>query len=381
MKPWILRAVPCILSAMLVSRFADQVSATIISSGDGNENTTAPADDPGFANVGARTLGPNQLDSTVIYLGDSWVLTANHVGVFAVTLNGTTYNPVGGSSVRLTNPAGSGKSSLTDLLMYRIDGDPGLPRLTISEFAPPVGVDVVMIGRGRDRDPNLTNWNSSWVEVPNPSTFSGYKFAAGATIRWGTNVVSETGQWQNDGSDFLSVTTRFDKVGTPFEGQAVRGDSGGGIFYKNPSTNLWELAGTILASGALAGQPLETAVFNDVSYSADLSAYRSQILTINPLPGDVNLDFVVNVFDINMISSNWGGPGPAGDANHDGIVNIFDINVVSANWTATSAAVAGSGVSVSAVPEPTAAVLLAAGLLAITPLWFRSRVAKRTRGA
>lgn len=366
---------------MLVSAFSGRVSGTIISNGDGSGNTTAPADDPGFANVGARTLGLNQFDSTAIYLGDSWVLTANHVGAFAVTLNGTTYNPVGGSSVRLTNPAGSGKSQFTDLLMYRIDGDPGLPRLAISEFSPPVGADVVMIGRGRDRDPSLTNWNSSWVEVPNPSTFSGYKFAADSTIRWGTNVVSETGQWQNDGSDFLSLTTRFDKVGTPFEGQAVRGDSGGGIFYKNPATNLWELAGTILASGTLAGQPLETAVFNDVSYSADLSAYRNQILTINPLPGDVNLDFAVNIFDINLISAHWGGPGPEGDANHDGIVNIFDINMVSANWTVTSAAVSGSAVGVSPLPEPATAALLAAGLLAITPLWIRGRVAKRMRGA
>ena len=46
----------------------------IIASGDGTGNTTAPADDPGFANVG------NRGGLTGVYLGRRWVLTANHVG-------------------------------------------------------------------------------------------------------------------------------------------------------------------------------------------------------------------------------------------------------------------------------------------------------------
>ena len=56
-----------------------------------------------------------------------------------------------------------------------------------------------------------------------------------------------------------------------------------------------------------------------------------------PLAGDVNNDNVVNIFDINFVSSHWadtGAPGIAGDANADGIVNIFDINLISSNWSA-----------------------------------------------
>jgi FG-GAP-like repeat len=51
------------------------------------------------------------------------------------------------------------------------------------------------------------------------------------------------------------------------------------------------------------------------------------------LPGDVNSDGAVDIFDINVVSANWGGPGPIGDANHDGLIDIFDINLISANWT------------------------------------------------
>ena len=50
------------------------------------------------------------------------------------------------------------------------------------------------------------------------------------------------------------------------------------------------------------------------------------------LDADLNLDWRVNIFDLNMVSSNWGSSSAAGDANGDGTVNIFDINRVSSTW-------------------------------------------------
>ncbi len=86
-----------------------------------------------------------------------------------------------------------------------------------------------------------------------------------------------------------------------------------------------------------------------------------------PGPGDVNFDGTVNIFDVNLVSSNWSTAGPTGDANHDGTVDIFDINLISSNWSPP-------GGGVAAVPEPAAWLLSAAGL---TCLALGRRAAKR----
>ena len=81
-------------------------------------------------------------------------------------------------------------------------------------------------------------------------------------------------------------------------------------------------------------------------------------LAKNDVLADLNVDWTVNIFDINLVSANWNEAGPAGDANGDGIVNIFDINAISANWTDTS----GS----AAVPEPSTVALALCAVALIT---------------
>lgn len=70
------------------------------------------------------------------------------------------------------------------------------------------------------------------------------------------------------------------------------------------------------------------------------------LLASQPLPGDANLDGLVDIFDINAVSSAWGStatPPPPADVNHDAKVDIFDINFISANWGKTSPPVPEGG--------------------------------------
>ena len=99
----------------LVFLLATPARAVILGTGDGQGNTTAPADDSGFANVGILGSGRD------VYLGYGWLITAAHVyngssGVPADTwLNGVQYANVPASGVLLANPQGAGYTPYSDL--------------------------------------------------------------------------------------------------------------------------------------------------------------------------------------------------------------------------------------------------------------------------
>ena len=81
--------------------------------------TVAPADDPGWASV-------TMPGRSGIYLGDSWILTARHVGVGPVNFEGGTFDAIPGQQWTISNPSSWGGQSLTtqsDLRIFRIDGD------------------------------------------------------------------------------------------------------------------------------------------------------------------------------------------------------------------------------------------------------------------
>jgi len=78
------------------------------------------------------------------------------------------------------------------------------------------------------------------------------------------------------------------------------------------------------------------------------------------VPGDANNDGYVDEADAQTLASYWGltdAVGPAeGDFNADGKVNPADASILAANWNPAPSE------SMSAVPEPTCAMLLAMGL-------------------
>ena len=252
----------------------------------GSANMTAPADDPGWNNVGGISIG------TGVYLGYGWVLTANHIGSGSgITLGGVTYTMAPGTGHQLTNAGASGKSTFTDLYMFQLQGAlPNLPAIRIASSAPANGDTVTMIGRGSIQDANRTFWNVDtsagpvgpwvWTETTAASAnYAGYKTIGGGTMRWGTNVIDDN-DWVLDGYDFFALGTTFDPGVSNNEAQVVVGDSGGAVFVKQAGE--WSLAGIIIATGVFPDQPggAGTAVYYNASYFADLSYYRPQIMAL-----------------------------------------------------------------------------------------------------
>ncbi len=260
---WV-RAV-CAALAILVCAWlpARPAAGVLIASGDGTGNTTPPPDDPGFHHVGVV----NGL--TGIYLGDGWVLTANHVGTGSLTLQGVAHPAVAGSTIRLQHAPGVP----TELRLFRLITDPGLDPLEIAAAGPAPNSDLVLIGNGRDRGAPV-----SWMGI------SGFAWGAYKSIRWGTNEVDETGLVIGIlDSTVTSFSSVFDSgLPTAHESIATVGDSGGAAFRE--SGGGWELAGVLYAIYGFGGQPASTSLYGNGTLAADLAAYRSQILGITAIP-------------------------------------------------------------------------------------------------
>jgi hypothetical protein len=258
---------------------ATSASAVLIDSGDGTGNTTAPADDPGWSNIGSKSgLG-------VVYLRNGWVITANHVGAGDILLDGSTYTLVAGSEVQLDDGAGT----LADLLVFAITPLPTVPDLPIRTNTSIPVVDVIMAGRGRNRGAATdSDGPGVWAAPPaNPSPpHLGYYWGSGTALRWGTNKIE--GPWPFGPTDTESHYTYFDGPGpdyTTHESQATTGDSGGAVFAKEGL--IWELSGIIWAIAPFTGQVANTsALEGNATLIADISFYAADInaITATPVP-------------------------------------------------------------------------------------------------
>jgi hypothetical protein len=89
--------------------------------------------------------------------------------------------------------------------------------------------------------------------------------------------------------------------------------------------------GVYTITAMVASVPGETDIADNTLANGDV------MVTI---PGDVNGDRIVDIFDVGILSAHWypGPPigplgyDPAADLNNDGAVDIFDVGIASAHW-------------------------------------------------
>jgi hypothetical protein len=212
----------------------------------------------------------------VVYLGNRWILTAHHVGASIVVFDGKRYNPVAGSLVSLRNS----DETLADLLLFQIDEDPQLPPLRIATSSAKVGEQVVLIAAGSSRGERVT------LQSETGDLMDGFLWNEDKTKRWGTNRVEARPQFvENLDTTTMAFPVLFDRIedvsGTRQEASAARGDSGGALFSRGapfePQED-WVLSGILVSVSARTGHPARSTFYGDITWVADLSYYRDEIV-------------------------------------------------------------------------------------------------------
>jgi hypothetical protein len=300
------------LAAMLLLAQPQRAWAVIV------YNTTQNTSPAGFPFSQLNNVGSQGVVGSAVYLGqnaqgDHWAITASHLGVGNVTIGGTTYQPVPGSPVQLTNTGIGGLAAgSTDLTMFRLQSGPALANLSIATFATHsnatlLASPVYVIGNGRnvnDLDANLVpderDFNAGFQDItPNVTpAFEGFRHQSPTTfsIRWGTNVLNQvavgidlSGDSIPDLAGMISDFTDPDVAGeTSFESQATFGDSGGAVFDAGGT-----LLGLIHTQGAEPGQPANINLYGNESAFSDVRFYQPQIAQIFNTPEPASLVLAV----------------------------------------------------------------------------------------
>lgn len=263
------------LALVLAAALPFPARAVIIDSGDGSGNVEAPPDFPWWDHVDQRLGG-----TTIIHLGDGWVLTAKHVGMGVLLFGDERYAPDPETLVAFGEP-----DSPADLIVFRLaEGKPwpDLPPMELAETTPAPGEEVLMIGNGRDRG---ARFEPAWQ---GEAAVTGWRWGDASTKRWGTNRVASPSRVVDHGdTSTLAFATRFDSFysgdSTPHEAQAALGDSGGAVFARrdpgDPDSD-WVLAGVIFTVNHPNGGPLETALYGDFTHAVDLAAHRDELIAV-----------------------------------------------------------------------------------------------------
>jgi hypothetical protein len=192
------------------------------------------------------------------YLGNGWVLTATHVGAGTFNLNGVGYPAVTGSQQQITS---------TDLCLFQISPYPQLPALPLRTHDPRAYVSMVaMIGFGGAGADRNESWGLNTVTQINES------IPLENTSYVSNDFLTLTGQSSSGDS---SATNNY---------AVVVGDSGGGNFIFNTSSQQWELAGINETTGTAT---FSNGTTQNFSGCVQIDTYAGQIkLIMNQAPVD-----------------------------------------------------------------------------------------------
>lgn len=182
--------------------------------------------------------------ATGVYLGNNWVLTANHVGTGDFVMDGTNYSFVAGSSRSIITG-----TDLADLLLFQIASAPSLPPLILAGNSQQLsGQTVIMTGFGvkASDGPQVKTWGANTIS---------------------NDTISVEVQVQNTTYNTIDFETDY---GGGNQAMLILGDSGGGDFIY--ADNQWLLAG------------INETVDHNNSYMVQIGVYADAVNSITDIP-------------------------------------------------------------------------------------------------
>ncbi|MBI2826216.1 MAG: PEP-CTERM sorting domain-containing protein [Planctomycetia bacterium] len=206
---------------------------------------------------------------------------------------------------------------------------------------------------------------------------------SGAGTYTGTGTVNFEGDLK-PGSSPASVSFGGNVVFGPQSSLVIEigGMTPGSQYDRLVVSGALSLAGSLdvsLINGFLPSLGNQFTVLNFGSRSGDFASYTgltlpghlslkqsftasSLLLKARPTQdGDISLDGIVDISDVQRVAANWLTTNVNGDANDNGFVDISDIQFIAAHWLQSS----GGGSGLASVPEPSTLVLALLGLVAV----------------
>jgi hypothetical protein len=249
---------------------------------DANEtaNTVAPTSGAPWEYVARLDIGGTP-DASGVYLGNNYMLTADHV-----TLTSTSTVLLNGQTFAIDTTFAAVQVGGADIKIFKILGNPGLaslPLMTSSDNDKSNTCTIIGWGIGKGTEVANQGWNWNFAESPRIE-------------RWGLNFTQPV--YYTDPDTSLSyLTTQFNRTGGVDEAAVTLGDSGSGLFIKVGST--WKLAG--ITSGvstygqSLYDEDLSTAGDQpDRNFFVPVRLYESQLQPLTTIPEPSTLLLIIS---------------------------------------------------------------------------------------
>lgn len=291
-----------LITAMLCSMCPAR--ALILWNLDNSANQTDPASGVPFNSVAAVTNSTGTLRSgSAVYIGDGFLLTANHVTMDA-TYSSVTFNGIDFFEIDPTFQAGvryagkqittSNPGEILDLAVFKLASIPtGIDAVTMLGSPSELVAPATLVGWGVGRAPleplldPLVTWGNSTTSAK----------------RWGESTIRAAISISYDGYSFNSLSTVAGGTGPGFSPEGLGDseasptllDSGSGLFQQIGGT--WLLVGITAAVERQAGGSTTTFGNDAVSgtgrgdraFYVRISDYDSDILAMIPEPGSASL--------------------------------------------------------------------------------------------